>query len=92
MLSEYKSQNGQSAIDVCLNSYGTLDYMYKLLQDSDVSDINQVPATGDVFYYDVELAVNSNTSRTKVMTPVRYATSANQDLTDLESVFRNNYN
>lgn len=92
MLSEYKAQNGQSVVDVCLNTYGTTDYLYKLLEDSDVSDVDSVPATGDVFYYDVALAVNLNTSRTKVMTPVRYATLANQDLTDIDSVFRNNYN
>jgi hypothetical protein len=92
MLSEYRAQNGQSVVDVCLNTYGTTAYMYKLLQDSGVSSVDSVPATGDVFYYDIALAVNSNTSRTKVMTPVRYATLANQDLTDLDSIFRNNYN
>lgn len=92
MLSEYNAQRGQSLSDICLNVYGTTDLLYKLLQDSDISNADYVPLTGDVFYYDTALTVNANTNRTKVITPVRYATYETIDVSTLPATFNNNYN
>lgn len=92
MLSEYKAQKGQSITDVCLNVYGTTDYLYKLMVDSDITSLDYAPLTGDVFHYDTALTVNTNTSRTKVVTPVRYATYETIDVSTLPAAFNNNYN
>jgi len=75
MLSEYKSTDGQSLIDVCLNTYGSTDYIYKMIQDSGIDNLDYTPKTGDVFLYDVSLTVNSDTSRTQVITDTRYSTN-----------------
>ena len=82
MLSEYKANSGQSLIDVCLNTYGTTDYIYKLIQDSGIDNLDYVPVTGDVFKYDISLTVNSDTSRTQVITDTRFATLSNTDITN----------
>jgi len=92
MLSEYRAQRGQSLSDICLNVYGTTDYLYKLLVDSQISSLDYEPITGDVFYYDTALTVNTNTSRTKVVSPVRYSTFETVDLSGLPAIFYNNYN
>lgn len=92
MLSEYRAQRGQSLSDICLNVYGTTDYLYKMLTDSQTSSLDYEPKTGDVFYYDTALTVNVNTSRTKVVTPVRYSTFETIDMSGLPAIFNNNYN
>lgn len=51
----YTSRYGQSYYDVCLNTYGTLDLMIKLLQDNNVTSIAYHPTPGTVFQYDPTL-------------------------------------
>ncbi len=77
MPQEYKARAGQSVFDVCLNTYGTLDLTYRLLQDSGVEDIETAPTTGQVFTFNPALTVNPNVSRTKAATGVRFSTYAN---------------
>jgi hypothetical protein len=74
-MQQYKSINGQSIQDVCLSTYGSLDYIYKLIQDSGVESIEYVPKSGDVFLYDLSLTVNNNINRTRYGY-IAYATSA----------------
>lgn len=92
MLFEYKTSNGQSIKDICLNIYGNIDLIYKLIRDSGTNGINYIPKTGDVFLYDPTLIIGNSSSRTKIISDTRYATLANIDLSDLDPAFRNNYN
>jgi hypothetical protein len=59
-MQSYSANSGQSVLDICLSVYGTLDYLIKLVIDSNVSGIDYIPKTGDLFYYDNTLTVNSN--------------------------------
>lgn len=91
MLSEYKAVLGQSMLDVCLNTYQTLDYLYKLVIDSGITDINYIPKSGDVFLYDKSL-VSQNTTVTRTVINNTYATSCTIDLSGLSGAFNNDFN
>lgn len=41
--------------DVCLNTYGTLDYLVKLMVDNNFLGVNSYPVAGQVFTYDSTL-------------------------------------
>lgn len=71
-MQSYRATSGQSVLDICLSVYGTLDYLIKLVVDSGVSGVDYVPKTGDIFYYDNTLTVNSNAFQTRSV--ARYAT------------------
>jgi len=76
-MQQYSAINGQSIQDVCLSTYGSLDYIYKLIQDSGIPDLDYVVKTGDIFYYDLSLTVNNNINRTRYGY-IAYATLINQ--------------
>jgi hypothetical protein len=76
-MSTYTGINGQSLMDVCLNTYGSLDYLYKLLQDSGVSNINQPVVSQQPFTWDSDLIVDQNVNRITSLQGVIYATAAN---------------
>lgn len=44
-----------TTIDICLNTYGTLDLLTKLLIDNDIIDINQLAVGNEIYQYDFEL-------------------------------------
>lgn len=92
MLTEYKAVLGQSVLDVCLNTYQTLDYLYKLIVDSGYENVNYIPKSGDVFLYDKTLVINSNTSITKPTTNVTYATSSTINISGFSDSFNNDFN
>lgn len=60
----YKCVNGQSWSDVCLNTYGSLDYYVKMLNDNSVES-DSIPYSGQLIIWDETLTVNQ-TVRTKV--------------------------
>ena len=64
-MQNYNSVNGQSILDVCLSVYGTLDYLYKLITDNNISGVDYVPTTGQLFIFDNSLTVNSNAFQTR---------------------------
>jgi hypothetical protein len=45
--------------DVCLNTYGTLDRLVKLMVDNDHPGVDTNPVNGQEFVYDEKLAVNN---------------------------------
>ena len=71
----YYAVYGQSLPDICLNTYGSMDYFYKLLQDSGIADANQVPYTGQLFVYDPTVIVDVSVNRTTTLNNIRYATA-----------------
>lgn len=70
----FTAANGQSIYDVCINCYGTLDQLYKLLQDNNIAGIDVPPAPGQVYVYDDTLMVNQSLQQQNQLNGIRYAT------------------
>lgn len=66
---------GQSIFDVCLNCYGSLDLLYKLIQDSNVDSVNEIPRSGQVYTYDDSLVVDQNVFQRTTLSGIKYATN-----------------
>lgn len=77
-LEKYIAVEGQSLYDVCLNTYGTLDLLRRLMDDSGVDNVNHLPFSGQVFLFDPELVVDQALQRSQVVTETRYATAVNK--------------
>jgi len=58
-MQQYNCQNGQSWYDVCLNTYGSLDYLGKLVSDNG-GELNVQPTTNTVIYWDRSLVKDSS--------------------------------
>ncbi len=58
-MQQYNCQNGQSWYDVCLNTYGSLDYLGKLVSDNG-GELNIQPTTSTVIYWDQSLVKDSS--------------------------------
>lgn len=71
----YKAISGQTLADICMNTYGSMDYFYTLLQDSGVYNADQVPYTGQEFIYNETLIVDSSVNKTTTINNIRYATA-----------------
>lgn len=74
MLKKYKAIEGQSLLDVCLQTYGTLDLLIKLLQDSGVDNVNVKPKSQQVFIYDDILIFNQGVANQFLLSNIIYAT------------------
>ena len=55
----FKSVQGMSIYDICMQVYGTLDYLYKLIQDSGFSNSQTYPLPGTSFIFNPTLAVSA---------------------------------
>lgn len=55
---QYKSNDGQSVSDICLQTYGSLDYLSKLMSDNNISDINTTIESDTIIMWDVDLCVD----------------------------------
>lgn len=55
----FECQEGQSLTDVCLNTYGSIDYFIKLLNDNNLSPLD-VPFSGQIVYWDDSLVENQS--------------------------------
>lgn len=75
----YKAVDGQTLADVCLNTYGSLDYFFKLLVDSDVYNADQICYSGQPFNYDDTLIVDTAINRTTTINNIRYATAYSEN-------------
>lgn len=75
MIRTFTAVFGQSIFDVCLNCYGSLDYLYKLIQDSAVDSVNDIPKSGQVYTYDDSLVVDQNVFQKTTLSGVKYATN-----------------
>lgn len=77
-------------MDVCLSVYGTLDYIYKLIIDSGIKNVDYVCKTGDIFLYDENLIVNNNSVQVRGVK--NYATIyIDKQLYDFSIVFNNDF-
>ena len=54
----FSSRNNQNLFDVCTQTYGDLNKMYKLIQDSGFESLMKVPVVGTEFIFDNSLISN----------------------------------
>jgi hypothetical protein len=75
MLKTYNAVNGQSIYDVCLNAYGSLDNLVKLLTDSGAGQgVNDVPASRQAYIFDDSLVIDQSINQAYTLSGIRYAT------------------
>lgn len=83
----YNAEKGQTLTDICLNTYGTLDYYYKLIQDNNTEPIksdlalnaDHVPTSGEAFVYDETLIFDNAISQTITLNNIRYSTGVGEN-------------
>jgi len=73
MIQEFVAVDQSTIWDVVNNTYGSVDYIVKLMQDNGFQNVNAYPDNGQVFLYDDTLVVNQNSKQTSVA-PLKYAT------------------
>lgn len=76
MQKSYNAVLGQSIYDVCLNTYGALDNLFKLLQDTagETLGVNDVPTSGQAYQYDDALVADQRISQATTLAGLKYAT------------------
>ena len=79
----YKAIAGQSIYDVCLQTYGSLDYLYKLMQDNEIAGLNESVLSGQPFAWDDNLVLDQQINAAFSATNTRYST----DVSPLGSVY-----
>ena len=62
MIREFTAISNSTIYDVCLNTYGTLDLLVKLMYDNDFDGVDTLPTNGQVFSYDDTLVQNISTN------------------------------
>jgi hypothetical protein len=92
MIQSFSAVNGQSLFDVCLNTYGTTDLLYKLLQDNNISDLDYTPVSGQVFTYDDSLIIDQGIQNFFNQTGVIYATDINIINNGTQGDFNSDFN
>lgn len=71
----YRAVTGQSVFDLCLNTYGTFDYLFKFLNENNISSVNYVPFNGQEFIWDETLSADQAVNITSTNNNIIYATS-----------------
>lgn len=72
----YKAINGQSIYDVCLQTYGSLDYLFKLMQDNAFAGLDEIVISGQEFFWDDSLVINQQVNAAFLATGQLYSTMA----------------
>jgi len=66
----FKAVSNSTIYDVCLNTYGTLDLLVKLMTDNNFESVNNYPANEQLFYFDETMVANQAVQNVNV----KYAT------------------
>ena len=75
-MTTYTAVSGSTIYDVCLNTYGSLDFLSKLMIDNNFGSINNYPQNGQEFIYDETLGYAVQA----YLGPVKYATRFNNSI------------
>lgn len=71
MTREFKAVDMSTIYDVCLNTYGNLDYLVKLMVDNSFLGVNTYPTAGQIFVYDDSLVYGLSAQKNN---KIKYAT------------------
>lgn len=67
---QFNAVENSSIWDVCLNTYGTLNYLVKLMVDNNHAGVNIYPNSGQIYLYEQELVENLDNQ----IKDIKYAT------------------
>ena len=70
----YPSISGQSIYDVCLQTYGSFDYLFKLMTDNGILGLNAAILGGTVFAWDDTIIQNKNLNASYLKSKKIFAT------------------
>ena len=73
---QFDSISGQSIWDICLNTYGCLDYMAKLLQDNGIDNIDTILPVSKTWFWDETLSSDQALNQVQANANIIYATNA----------------
>jgi hypothetical protein len=59
-MQQFKAAQNSTIFDVCLNTYGTLNLLVKLMKDNNFPGVDTYPAAGQIFLYDETLVFDQN--------------------------------
>ena len=71
----YKAVDGQNLFDIVLNTYGAIEYIYKLIKDNNIENLNYKVKSGDVFVYDSDMVTDTTIFTNTTLSGVRFATA-----------------
>jgi hypothetical protein len=74
-MTNFISINNCTIYDVCLNTYGTLDLLTKLMNDNNFPGVNYYPENGRIFTFDETLIKNENIYNQAALNNIKYATA-----------------
>lgn len=57
-MQQFSAASNSTIYDVCLNTYGSLDFLVKLMLDNNYINVNTYPTSGQVFIFDETLIAN----------------------------------
>lgn len=75
-MNAFKVQNNSSLLDVCLQVYGSLDYLSKLITDNNLSGFSDTTILGKTLIYDTTLTQQSALFNKNLNSNTIYATVA----------------
>ena len=81
----YSCQQGQTLLDVCLNTYGSLDFLEKLITDNGFENANQLPTSGQIVSWDETLISDFSVYRTNTAFSVVYSTAERDAVSEQEN-------
>ncbi len=73
-MTKFTAVDGSTIFNVCLNTYGTLNLLGKLMADNNFAGVSTYPTAGQVFLYDETLVVNQQVSKNLTLSGEKYAT------------------
>jgi hypothetical protein len=86
----YNSVNGQSIWDICLNTYGSIDFMSKLLIDNGIESIDTVLPNAMTWVWDESFSTDQKLNITNTNNNIIYATSASSRGSVLSIILNDN--
>lgn len=86
-MNSYCATTGQSLYDICLNVYGSLDYLLKLMLDNNVATLSDIPFAKQQFVYNTTLVANQQITQLNYT----YATIANNIIENNSTNFDENF-
>ena len=70
-IKQFQAVDMSTIYDVCLNTYGNLDYLVKLMVDNNFTGVNSFPIAGQIFLYDDTLVYGLAAQKNNT---IKYAT------------------
>jgi len=73
----YIARSGQSLYDVCLQTYGSIDFIYKLITDNQIDNLNTYNLGRKQFIFDASLIADVSINQKNEDGNIFYATATN---------------